>query len=141
MIIKKNCYKSFPIPRATISREQNQLSIHISFVRRYALSQMIFREVLKMPISLSVPRTMMNCQACKLMINSYYKLLIFTPMVISSSQLIMVENFSQKYFEKGFGAEIPKKHSNNYPRKNISSYSGKTRNYSKGVSPIYWYYS
>lgn len=30
-------------------------------------------------------------------------------MVISSSQLIMVENFSQKYFEKGFGAGTPKK--------------------------------
>lgn len=62
-------------------------------------------------------------------------------MVISSSQLIMVENFSQNTFEKGFGAEIPKKHSNNYPRKNISSYSGKTRNYSKGVGSIYQYYS
>ncbi|MBI1667092.1 hypothetical protein [Capnocytophaga periodontitidis] len=62
-----------------------------------------------MAISLLVPRTMGNCQACRLMINSYYKLLIFVLMVISSSQLIMVENFSQKYFEKGFGAGTPKK--------------------------------
>ena len=53
----------------------------------------------------------------------------------------VVESVSQKYFEEGFGAETPNSYPRNYPRKNISSYSGKTRNHSKGVSPIYWYYS
>ena len=50
----------------------------------------------------------------------------------------VVESVSQKYFEEGFGAVTPKK-TNSYPRKNISSYSGKTRNHSKGVSSIYRY--
>ena len=52
----------------------------------------------------------------------------------------VVESVSQKYFEEGFGAGTPKK-TNSYPRKNISNYSVKTRNHSKGVCSIYRYYS
>lgn len=53
----------------------------------------------------------------------------------------VVENVSQKYFEEGFGGETSKKHPRDYPRKDFSSYSGKARNYSKGISSIYRHYS
>lgn len=57
----------------------------------------------------------------------------------------VVENVSQKYFEEGFGGETskgyPRNYPRNYPRKDFSGYSGKARNYSKGVGSIYRHYS
>lgn len=56
----------------------------------------------------------------------------------------VVENVSQKYLEEGFGGETSKKYPRDYPRdyprKDFSSYSGKARNYSKGISSIYRHY-
>lgn len=63
---------------------ENQLAIWISFVRRYVLSQMIFRVVARMAISLLAQRIMESCQVCRLMINSYCRLPIFGRMATFS---------------------------------------------------------